>query len=81
MEDDFSNLNKSIPAYILQSAFLKPQCGALRVGECCVLLRSYIVRCGGAYTSTDAGLSSESSVKNRASEYQRFPPQRFSTEG
>jgi hypothetical protein len=43
--------------------------------------RSSAVRHCGVRTRTDAGMSSESRVKTPATEYPRFPLQRFSSEG
>ena len=51
------------------------------VGERFICSEATTVRFGGADRSENAGMSSDSSVRNRAAENPRFPPQCKSAEG
>lgn len=51
------------------------------VGERSMRSEAGTVRSGGAHRSENAGMSSESTVRNCAAENPRFPPQCKSAEG
>ena len=56
-------------------------CDCISVEEQCVLGRSQTGRVGGLYTRENAGISSESKVRNFAVESLRFPGEGSSSQG